>query len=343
MMITNTSHKKIIFSVLSISVVAIVSVLTLSQTPVSAGTNDTVDGWAKSDSAGYISMNCTNEGTCGTVDYGVDIDASGNFSGYGWSSNFGWVNFGANGCSSGVKLNLSTGAVTGEAELMSATQNPGKAAGMGSCIHMSGPTYGVTVNTTTGAFGGFAWHGYDTNNDSQADAGIGWINFTGVTWNQALLPDVQIFLNNFSGTCGDNANLGWTYQDVNQASCTIKRNGNVIEGPGTYNIQTNTSRPVTNIQAGDDFALECPEANNPTNIVSDNVIATCSLAPECNDGLDNDGDTDIDAADLSCHTNCDGNSYDPNLNESHSCNNTVINTGQIPGDTGNAVPDVRED
>ena len=51
------------------------------------------------DTAGWISMNCTNFGTCGVVDYGVDLDYSGSgngtLTGWAWSETFGWVCFGS--------------------------------------------------------------------------------------------------------------------------------------------------------------------------------------------------------------------------------------------------------
>jgi len=61
---------------------------------VEAGTNDNVSGWAWSENIGWISFNCTNLGTCGIVNYGVNIDSStGVFSGYAWSENIGWITF----------------------------------------------------------------------------------------------------------------------------------------------------------------------------------------------------------------------------------------------------------
>jgi hypothetical protein len=66
-----------------------------------------VTGFAWSDSAGWISMNCNNEtlpngngipNTCSTVDYGVTLDpTSGAMSGYAWSTNLGWMKFDASG------------------------------------------------------------------------------------------------------------------------------------------------------------------------------------------------------------------------------------------------------
>lgn len=42
---------------------------------------------------GSISFSCANTGSCGTVDYGVNISSAGEFSGYAWSENIGWISF----------------------------------------------------------------------------------------------------------------------------------------------------------------------------------------------------------------------------------------------------------
>src|SRR3989344_8409555 len=71
-----------------------------------AGSSDNVYGFAWSDNIGWISFNCTDLGTCGTVDYGVQIsDSTGVFSGYAWNDAVGWISFNTaelGGCPSGV-------------------------------------------------------------------------------------------------------------------------------------------------------------------------------------------------------------------------------------------------
>ncbi|MHC4659081.1 MAG: hypothetical protein ACYS83_07890 [Planctomycetota bacterium] len=52
-----------------------------------------LSGYAWSENAGWISFSCENTGSCGTVDYGVTIEVDGNFSGYAWGENIGWINF----------------------------------------------------------------------------------------------------------------------------------------------------------------------------------------------------------------------------------------------------------
>ena len=64
---------------------------TVNYQATKSGTTLAGYGWAEK--AGWISFNCSNTGTCGTVNYGVSVDGSGYFSGYGWAENAGWISF----------------------------------------------------------------------------------------------------------------------------------------------------------------------------------------------------------------------------------------------------------
>jgi len=105
---------------------------------VRAGVGDNISGWAwggedldplvDSDGdgltdndldggIGWISFNCTDTSSCVTQNYGVTINA-GNFEGYAWSSNLGWINFApvgpypAVGPQESAKLNTTNGNAT---------------------------------------------------------------------------------------------------------------------------------------------------------------------------------------------------------------------------------------
>ena len=54
---------------------------------------DKLTGWVWGENIGWINLSCENNGTCGTVDYGVVNDGDGNLSGFGWGENVGWINF----------------------------------------------------------------------------------------------------------------------------------------------------------------------------------------------------------------------------------------------------------
>lgn len=60
-------------------------------------TDSALTGYAWGENIGWISLNCANNASCGTVDYKVANDGSGNLSGYAWSENAGWINFNPTG------------------------------------------------------------------------------------------------------------------------------------------------------------------------------------------------------------------------------------------------------
>ena len=64
-----------------------------SQGPGVTVADDKVFGYVWAENIGWVSLSCENASTCGTVDYGVGNDGSGNLSGYGWGENVGWINF----------------------------------------------------------------------------------------------------------------------------------------------------------------------------------------------------------------------------------------------------------
>lgn len=163
------NKKNIIFGIIAvfIAVVLICFSFYFQTKKVEAGTDDNVFGWAWSENIGWISFNNTSGG--GTINYGVDIDENGLFSGYAWSENIGWVSFNQSelsGCPSvpcSSQLDLDTGDLSGWAKVLSISDGWIKLNGVGT----DGSPYGVTLNSETGEFEGWAW-GSET---------IGWISF----------------------------------------------------------------------------------------------------------------------------------------------------------------------
>ncbi|HEY5220975.1 MAG TPA: fibronectin type III domain-containing protein [Candidatus Paceibacterota bacterium] len=101
-------------------------------------------GYASS-SAGNISLDCTTSpggNICGTSNYGVSNDGSGNLAGWAWNDTYGWISFCGNSSGGGSTLSGST------------------------WVCPSSPTYQVVINPSTGVFSGWAW------NDT-----LGWISF----------------------------------------------------------------------------------------------------------------------------------------------------------------------
>lgn len=136
---------------------------------IEAGSGDNVSGYAWSENFGWVSFNCSNDSSCGTVDYGVNVDSdTGNFSGYAWSENAGWIDFAPVGPypespQNSANYNNTTGVVTGWAKVLSLDE--------GGWLKMSGTwSNGVSIDSS-GDFHGWAWNG---NAD---DSGIGWLSF----------------------------------------------------------------------------------------------------------------------------------------------------------------------
>ncbi|MBI5306407.1 four helix bundle protein [Candidatus Wolfebacteria bacterium] len=105
--------------------------------------SDRLEGYASS-SAGFIALNCNstpNNDICGTSNFKVSNDGSGNLSGWAWNDGIGWISFCGN-ASGGSTLSGSN------------------------WICPSSPTYQVVISASTGEFSGWAW------NDIK-----GWISF----------------------------------------------------------------------------------------------------------------------------------------------------------------------
>ncbi len=174
-----------------------------------ASSSDNVSGWAWNSNIGWISFNCTDKtcandrnrpcavdadcvavgGVCNDVcsasNYGVNIDlASGNFSGYAWSNNIGWIYFGPDANLPGYGLtqasdapevpkiwahyDRATGLVTGWAKILTLGDNGWLKMSDDNNSNWSGK--GVKINPTINEMSGWAWN----NNDN--GAGIGWIS-----------------------------------------------------------------------------------------------------------------------------------------------------------------------
>lgn len=78
-------------------------------------------GWFWTANTGWVSLSCENTASCGTVDYRVQHDGSGNLSGYAWSPNTGWISFSCDNTAScgavdyGVVVDTETGEMSGYA------------------------------------------------------------------------------------------------------------------------------------------------------------------------------------------------------------------------------------
>jgi len=140
-----------------------------------------ISGWAWSDNIGWISFNCVDQGICGSVNYGVNINIStGLFSGYAWSENIGWINFSPPGPypeapNYSAKLDMSTKQIKGWIRACTGTINgdcnsPNIANGWDGWIKMSG-------SSSDGSSFGVSFSDYNLSGYAWGSDVIGWIKF----------------------------------------------------------------------------------------------------------------------------------------------------------------------
>ncbi len=167
--------KKILpFLVLAVVVFGLAAVLPASTGFKNAQAADNeLTGFAWSSNIGWVSLNCSNTGSCVTSNYKVTKRADGLLAGYGWSSNIGWVGF----APASRNYPVGRGTFAGSARFdgnnikgwIQALANGG---GWDGWISMAGQTtaggnYGPTYIESTKKFSGFAWGG---------DV-VGWVDF----------------------------------------------------------------------------------------------------------------------------------------------------------------------
>jgi hypothetical protein len=182
-------------------------------------------GWAWSSNIGWISLNCANEGTCGTVNYKLTKNnTTGKVTGYAWSPYLGWISANSSeltGCPSGTCefAVSSNGTVSGWIKALGA-QN-----GWDGFISLNGSSYGLIE--MNGILTGWAW----------GDAVTGWV------------------LTSAEGTCATTAGYycngnAWMYRYPNCTTMTIIADC----GPSGCSSVTNrcvaTPPPHSNLSGG---------------------------------------------------------------------------------------------
>ncbi len=155
--------------------------------------SDTI-GWVSFNSGdcdgnsnGFIDLNCGgDDSTTPVIPYGVKIDwPTGNFSGYAWSSNIGWVSFNEINPPDNYLFNTNCPSACNSSNNCTACYNStsnnvygwAKALSLGDdgWIKLSDASWsnGVKINGISKEFEGWAWNGNTT-----AGTGIGWISFS---------------------------------------------------------------------------------------------------------------------------------------------------------------------
>jgi len=171
-----------------------------------SGAGDNLSGFAWSSNLGWISFNSSDcdEGNTGSLhrppaacpssgiahDYGVKIDKeTGNFSGYAWSSNMGWISFDRaqtgnppgdpfNGGSGPIAHTELSGEYAGQISGWAKVLSMGEEGWIKLRSHDSDAgsiDYGVEFDPLNGELKGWAWNG---NSGGITDTyGVGWISF----------------------------------------------------------------------------------------------------------------------------------------------------------------------
>ncbi len=220
----------------------------LQQIKVEAGEEHNLSGYAWSENIGWISFNCLDEDTCGSVNYGVNLESNNELSGYAWSDNIGWISFNESdldNCPKGAcKAQLVGGILKGWAKALAGDEeNDGWDGWISLGTQPSGTIdYEVVLNGSE--FSGYAW-GSDV---------VGWIDFNpaygGVLLNAFSPPAITQFnienvvnggIPNISWTT-ENANKcegSWSSTDLclNEAGCSSGSDvGDVVSSETTYSI-----------------------------------------------------------------------------------------------------------
>jgi PKD repeat protein len=234
-------------------------------------------GWAWSENVGWISFNSLNcdangdgksDGSppgcppSGTpiANYGVHLDPSTKaFSGYAWSENIGWITFNESelsGCPDGnciAKLDPSTNKVYGWARAYRAINPEGQTlGGWDGWIKLRGfvdtnqngikdagePDYGVSFNTSTNEFEGWAWGG----NDATSTAVVGWISFNCKDRNVCATSSYKVYLTAPLNQPPSATNLQESFQ-----YCCIQDGVGRMGMSWTYNDPENTNQSAYGI------------------------------------------------------------------------------------------------
>lgn len=181
-------------------------------TPSAPQSGTAITGYGWSDTIGWISMNCSNDSSCGVNNYGVTIDASGNLSGYAWSENIGWIKFGglssfpSGSGTSAANAQVTGTNLTGWARACAGTAGgdcssmTSRSDGWDGWIALSGAGYGPTLSGSN--FSGYAW----------GDVNLGWIDFSGVSTTYQACSSTQGYY------CSGNTSM---HRD---AQCTVTSN-----------------------------------------------------------------------------------------------------------------------
>jgi hypothetical protein len=209
----------------------------------------------------------------------VTLNNDGTLTGFAWSDNVGWVQFGglsgfpigAGTVAANAQADLSTGAVTGWVRAITATTT--ETLGWDGWISLSGTLYtspnfagtgGMTYSSTTGWFTGYAW-GSDV---------VGWVSFASspVTTLNAPVITPTCSLNASSNTLSSpsqHVTLSWS--STNAASCSLEDSV-----ASQYSTATSSSGLTLTPGVSINYILQCTSITAASCQANQNVSVTQS-------------------------------------------------------------------
>ena len=208
----------------------------------------------------------------------IEDTASGAISGDAWAETVGWISFNSSdlaGCPSGTcsaQASLTTGAVTGWARALAHD------ASWDGWIHLSGPTYGVTQDSTTCVWSGYAWGGNI----------LGWIHMSGSGYGVTgasggcsgvppTAPTATLSSSNYALTTpGGPVTLTWSSTDT--TSCGNITNSNDSSTIATGGATNNPTGVVANVTATTIYTIQCTGPGGSANGVATIVVSSPTIS-----------------------------------------------------------------
>ncbi len=198
-----SSTRTFIFSVLGLFVATIILLSTAvayAASTFSAAVE--MSGYAWSSNVGWISLNCSNDSSCGISNYKVSINPDYTLTGYAWSSNVGWIKFGGlSGMPSGstqASLTSDHSKLQGWVRACSATTNGACSGALNpdgggwdgwislNCSNHSCSSSNYAVSVGVGSLGSYAW----------GSEVVGWVSFGTAGFSQPCTPSLACNANN---------------------------------------------------------------------------------------------------------------------------------------------------
>ena len=210
-----------------------------------------LSGYAWSDNVGWISFDCSNTNSCGSVNYGVNVHLGGELSGYAWSDNMGWITFNdgeLNGCPAGeCRARIEGGALKGWARALAGTDaNDGWDGWISLSDHdTTAYDYGISLNADN-TLGGFAW----------GSTVVGWMNFN-TAYSEVRIettdPTANIQVSPSTIESGQRSTINWSSQDADQcvgicsgdSNCSFSTGGATSGSTQTIELSSNTTYSIS--------------------------------------------------------------------------------------------------